>query len=194
MVKAGKGKIINIASNMAQVPAAHVIYAVFLSARARFTPSPMLWQGRSAHPASTSTPSLPGYTASEASLNQQGSEKTFEFATGEQAFARRGLPTDMVGSSRIPRLRGIRLHYRAGVLHRWRHRDALRNYISLSLDGRGQGEVENMGLAQNTPHLNPLPQGERKLKKVNTEGGLMPPSFILGRFFRFFLTYRCRIP
>jgi len=41
----------------------------------------------------------PGYTASEASLAQQGSDQIFEIATGEQTMHRRGQPTDMVGAA-----------------------------------------------------------------------------------------------
>jgi 3-oxoacyl-[acyl-carrier protein] reductase len=97
MVKAGKGKIINIASNVAQVPAAmfYLPYACGKGALYTFTHA----LARALGPSGINVNAIaPGFTASEASLHQEGSDKTFEFATSEQTFRRRGQPTDMAGA------------------------------------------------------------------------------------------------
>jgi len=96
MVKAGKGKIINIASNIAQVPAANLFMPYSCSKGALYTFTHALARALGASGVNVNA-IAPGYTASEASLNQQGSDKIFEIATGEQAMHRRGLPADMVG-------------------------------------------------------------------------------------------------
>jgi gluconate 5-dehydrogenase len=41
----------------------------------------------------------PGFTASEASLAQPGSDDTFKLATSEQSMQRRGMPEDMAGAA-----------------------------------------------------------------------------------------------
>jgi len=98
MVKAGKGKIINIASNIAKVPAAQLFLPYSCGKGAIFTMTQAL-----AHALGESGITVnaiaPGYTASEASLAQQGSDQIFEIATGEQTMHRRGQPTDMVGAA-----------------------------------------------------------------------------------------------
>jgi len=98
MVKAGKGKIINIASNVAQVPAAMVFLPYSCSKGAMYTFTHALARALGASGINVNA-IAPGYTASEASLNQQGSDKTFEFATSEQTMKRRGQPMDMVGAA-----------------------------------------------------------------------------------------------
>jgi NAD(P)-dependent dehydrogenase (short-subunit alcohol dehydrogenase family) len=98
MVKAGKGKIINIASNVAQVPAAMVFLPYSCSKGAMYTFTHAL--ARALGESGINVNAIaPGYTASEASLNQDGSDKTFELATGEQTMHRRGEPVDMVGAA-----------------------------------------------------------------------------------------------
>jgi 3-oxoacyl-[acyl-carrier protein] reductase len=97
MVKAGKGKIINIASNVARVPAAMFYLPYSCSKGALYTFTHAL--ARALGPSGINVNAIaPGFTASEASLHQEGSDKTFEFATAEQTFRRRGQPTDMVGA------------------------------------------------------------------------------------------------
>ena len=96
MVKAGKGKIINIASNIAQVPAANLFMPYSCSKGALYTFTHALARALGGSGVNVNA-IAPGYTASEASLNQQGSDKIFEIATGEQTMHRRGLPADMVG-------------------------------------------------------------------------------------------------
>jgi NAD(P)-dependent dehydrogenase (short-subunit alcohol dehydrogenase family) len=98
MAKAGKGKIINIASNVARVPAAQLFLPYSCSKGAVYILTQAL-----AHALGESGINVnaiaPGYTASEASLNQEGSDKIFEIATGEQSMHRRGQPVDMVGAA-----------------------------------------------------------------------------------------------
>jgi 3-oxoacyl-[acyl-carrier protein] reductase len=98
MVKAGKGKIINIASNIAKVPAAQLFLPYSCSKGAMYTLTQAL-----AHALGESGINVnaiaPGYTASEASLAQNGSDQIFEIATGEQSMHRRGQPVDMVGAA-----------------------------------------------------------------------------------------------
>ena len=98
MVKAGKGKIINIASNIAQVPAAQLFMPYSCSKGALYTFTHALARALGASGVNVNA-IAPGYTASEASLNQQGSDKIFEIATGEQSMHRRGQPADMVGTA-----------------------------------------------------------------------------------------------
>jgi 3-oxoacyl-[acyl-carrier protein] reductase len=98
MVKAKKGKIINIASNVAQVPAAQLFMPYSCGKGALYTFTHAL--ARALGPSGINVNAIaPGYTASEASLSQQGSDKIFEIATGEQTMHRRGLPTDMAGAA-----------------------------------------------------------------------------------------------
>ncbi len=98
MAKAGKGKIINIASNVARVPAAQLFLPYSCSKGAVYILTQAL-----AHALGESGINVnaiaPGYTASEASLNQQGSDQIFEIATGEQSMHRRGQPVDMTGAA-----------------------------------------------------------------------------------------------
>ena len=98
MAKAGKGKIINIASNIAKVPAAQLFLPYSCGKGALYTMTQAL-----AHALGESGITVnaiaPGYTASEASLAQQGSDQIFEIATGEQTMHRRGQPSDLVGAA-----------------------------------------------------------------------------------------------
>jgi len=98
MVKAGKGKIINIASNIAKVPAAQLFLPYSCSKGAVYVLTQSL--ARALGPSGINVNAIaPGYTASEASLNQQGSDQIFEIATGEQSMHRREQPTDLVGAA-----------------------------------------------------------------------------------------------
>jgi 3-oxoacyl-[acyl-carrier protein] reductase len=98
MVKAGKGKIVNIASNVAQVTAAMLFLPYACSKGALYTFTHAL--ARALGPSGINVNAIaPGFTASEASLAQPGSDETFKFATSEQTFQRRGLPEDMVGTA-----------------------------------------------------------------------------------------------
>jgi NAD(P)-dependent dehydrogenase (short-subunit alcohol dehydrogenase family) len=98
MVKAGKGKIINIASNVAQVPAAMLYLPYSCGKGALYTFTHALARALAGNGINVNA-IAPGFTASEASLAQQGSDKTFEFAVSGQAMARRGQPADMTGAA-----------------------------------------------------------------------------------------------
>ena len=95
MVKAKKGKIINIASNVARVPAAQFFLPYACSKGAVYTLTQCL--ARSLGSSGINVNAIaPGYTASEASLSQRDSEATFKIATGEQPIQRREQPQDLV--------------------------------------------------------------------------------------------------
>ena len=98
MEKAGKGKIINIASNVAQVPAASFFMPYSCSKGAVYTLTHALARALGASNINVNA-IAPGYTASEASLNQEGSDQTFELATSEQSMSRREQPNDLVGAA-----------------------------------------------------------------------------------------------
>jgi NAD(P)-dependent dehydrogenase (short-subunit alcohol dehydrogenase family) len=98
MVKAGKGKIINIASNVARVPASQFFLPYSCSKGAVYTLTHAL--ARALGPSGINVNAIaPGYTASEASLAQSNSEKIFEIATSEQSIQKRLQPADLVGAA-----------------------------------------------------------------------------------------------
>ncbi len=98
MIKQSRGKIINIASNVANVPAAQAFLAYSCSKGAVYTLTHAL--ARALGPSGINVNAIaPGYTASEASLSQRDSEKTFELATSEQSIQRREEPIDLVGTA-----------------------------------------------------------------------------------------------
>jgi 3-oxoacyl-[acyl-carrier protein] reductase len=98
MTKAGSGKIINIASNVAQVPAAHVFLPYACSKGTVYTFTHAM--ARALGPSGINVNAIaPGYTATEASLTQRDSDGTFKLATSEQSFSRREEPGDLVGAA-----------------------------------------------------------------------------------------------
>ena len=85
MVKQSKGKIINIASNVARVPAAQFYLPYACSKGAVYTLTHAL--ARALGPSGINVNAIgPGFTATEASLSQRDSEQTFKFATAEQSM------------------------------------------------------------------------------------------------------------
>ncbi len=98
MVKQSKGKIINIASNVARVTAAPFFMPYSCSKGAVYTMTHALAHALGASGINVNA-IAPGYTASEASLNQDGSDQTFELATSEQSLQRREQPSDLVGAA-----------------------------------------------------------------------------------------------
>jgi 3-oxoacyl-[acyl-carrier protein] reductase len=95
MVKAKKGKIINIASNVARVPAAQAFLPYACSKGAVYILTQAL--ARALGESGINVNAIaPGYTASEASLGQRDSEATFKLATSEQSLKRREQPLDLV--------------------------------------------------------------------------------------------------
>lgn len=98
MIKQSKGKIINIASNVAKVPAARLFLPYSCSKGAVYTLTQAL--ARDLGPSGINVNAIaPGYTASEASLAQKDSEKIFEIATSEQSIQKRLQPADLVGAA-----------------------------------------------------------------------------------------------
>ena len=98
MIKQSKGKIINIASNVARVPAAQHFLPYSCSKGAVYTLTHAL--ARALGPSGINVNAIgPGYTASEASLGQINSDKIFELATSEQSLTRREEPVDLVGTA-----------------------------------------------------------------------------------------------
>jgi 3-oxoacyl-[acyl-carrier protein] reductase len=98
MAKQSRGKIINIASNVARVPAAQALLAYAVSKGAVYTLTHGL--ARALGPSGINVNAIaPGYTATEASLSQRDSENTFKLATAEQSIPRREQPADLVGTA-----------------------------------------------------------------------------------------------
>jgi len=98
MIKESRGKIINIASNVARVPAAQFFLPYSCSKGAVYTLTHAL--ARALGPSGINVNAIaPGYTASEASLAQTDSEKIFEIATSEQSIQRREEPADLAGTA-----------------------------------------------------------------------------------------------
>ena len=98
MIKASRGKIINVASNVAKVPAAQLFLPYSCSKGAVYTLTHAL--ARALGPSGINVNAIaPGYTASEASLAQTDSEKIFEIATSEQSIQKRLQPADLVGTA-----------------------------------------------------------------------------------------------
>jgi len=98
MIKQSRGKIINLASNVARVPAAQLFLPYSCSKGAIYTLTHAL--ARALGPSGINVNAIaPGYTASEASLAQRDSEKIFEIATSEQSIQKRLQPADLVGTA-----------------------------------------------------------------------------------------------
>ncbi len=98
MIKQSKGKIINIASNVAQVPAAQVFLPYACSKGTIYTFTHALARALGGSGINVNA-IAPGYTTTEASLGQRDSEGTFKLATGEQTFHRREEPQDLLGAA-----------------------------------------------------------------------------------------------
>jgi 3-oxoacyl-[acyl-carrier protein] reductase len=98
MVKAGKGKIINIASDVFKVAGAHQLLAYACSKSAVYTLTQCL--ARALGPSGINVNSIaPGYTATEASLGQASSEEAFKATIDAQCLKRREVPTDLPGTA-----------------------------------------------------------------------------------------------
>jgi len=95
MIKESKGKIINIASNVANVPAAQLFLPYSLSKGAIYTLTHALARALGSSGINVNA-IAPGYTATEATLEQRDSEKIFEIATSEQSIQKRLQPADLV--------------------------------------------------------------------------------------------------
>jgi len=97
MIKQKKGKIINIASNVARVPAAQLFLPYACTKGAMYTFTHAL--ARALGPSGINVNAVaPGYVATEASLAQTNSDRIFGIATGEQSIHQRLQPTDPAGA------------------------------------------------------------------------------------------------
>jgi 3-oxoacyl-[acyl-carrier protein] reductase len=98
MVKAGKGKIINIASDVFKVTGGFNFLPYACSKSAVYTLTQCL--ARALGPSGINVNSIaPGYTATEASLGQKSSPGPFEATLGAQAIKRREEPSDLPGTA-----------------------------------------------------------------------------------------------
>ncbi len=98
MVKVGKGKIINIASDVFRVTSAHYLLAYACSKSAVYTLTQCL--ARALGPSGINVNSIgPGFTATEASLGQASSADAFEATIDAQCLKRREEPADLPGTA-----------------------------------------------------------------------------------------------
>jgi 3-oxoacyl-[acyl-carrier protein] reductase len=98
MVEEGKGKIINIASDVFKVAGAHQLLAYACSKSAVYTLTQCL--ARALGTAGINVNSIaPGYTATEASLGQSSSEESFKETIDAQCLKRREEPSDLPGTA-----------------------------------------------------------------------------------------------
>jgi 3-oxoacyl-[acyl-carrier protein] reductase len=98
MVRAGKGKIINIASDVFKVAGAYHLMAYACSKAAVYTLTQCL--ARALGPSGINVNSIgPGYTATEASLGQSNSEEAFKATIDAQCLKRREEPADLPGTA-----------------------------------------------------------------------------------------------
>jgi 3-oxoacyl-[acyl-carrier protein] reductase len=98
MVKAGKGKIINIASDVFRVPPAQFLLAYACSKAAVYALTQSL--ARALGPSGINVNSIgPGFTATEASLGQDGNTQAFEDTIEMQCLKRREEPSDLAGTA-----------------------------------------------------------------------------------------------
>jgi 3-oxoacyl-[acyl-carrier protein] reductase len=98
MIKQSKGKIINISSGVAKVPAAQFWLPYSCSKGAVYTLTHAL--ARALGPSGINVNAIaPGLTASEASLSQRNSKKMLEIVASERSIQRLEEPTDLVGTA-----------------------------------------------------------------------------------------------
>jgi 3-oxoacyl-[acyl-carrier protein] reductase len=98
MVKAGNGKIINIASDVFKVPGAVNLLAYACSKAAVYALTQAL--ARALGPSGINVNCIgPGFTATEASLGQDGNKAAFDATIEMQCIKRREEPSDLVGTA-----------------------------------------------------------------------------------------------
>jgi 3-oxoacyl-[acyl-carrier protein] reductase len=98
MIKQKRGKIINIASHIIKVPDAHLFLPYACSKGAIYILTQAL--ARALGPSGINVNAIaPGYTATEASLGQGGSEEIFKNVIAAQSLKRREEPEDLVGTA-----------------------------------------------------------------------------------------------
>ena len=97
MMKQNSGKIINIASHIIKVPDAHLFLPYSCSKGAIYVLTQAL--ARALGPSGINVNAIaPGYTATEASLAQSGSEEIFKSVISEQCLKRREETEDVEGA------------------------------------------------------------------------------------------------
>jgi NAD(P)-dependent dehydrogenase (short-subunit alcohol dehydrogenase family) len=97
MIKAGKGKIINIASNVARVGGAPMFMPYACGKGAIYTMTHALARALGTSNINVNAVA-PGFTATEASLDMSGPDKSFSTAVSGQSIPRREEPGDLVGA------------------------------------------------------------------------------------------------
>jgi NAD(P)-dependent dehydrogenase (short-subunit alcohol dehydrogenase family) len=96
MVKQGSGKIINIASDVIKVTDSQFFLPYALSKSAVYTMTQSL--AAALGPSGINVNSIgPGYTVTEATLGQEGSEQIFTGVVNAQSIKRRQMPADIEG-------------------------------------------------------------------------------------------------
>jgi 3-oxoacyl-[acyl-carrier protein] reductase len=98
MIEQKKGKIINIASNIARVGGAPMAMPYACGKGAIYTMTHAL--ARALGPSNINVNAVaPGFTATEASLDMSGPDKSFSTAVSLQSMPRREEPQDLVGAT-----------------------------------------------------------------------------------------------
>ena len=97
MIKQKKGKIINIASDVFKSPDSQWFLPYALTKSAIYTMTHSLAAALGPHGINVNAVA-PGYTATEASVGQEGSEKLFENVVAAQLIKRREEPEDVAGA------------------------------------------------------------------------------------------------
>jgi NAD(P)-dependent dehydrogenase (short-subunit alcohol dehydrogenase family) len=98
MAKQSKGKIINIASTAPKTPSSFMFLPYCCSKEAIYTLTHALAMALGQSGINVNA-IAPGYTASEASINQQGSAQMFEIVNQSRSIQRREEPSDLVGAA-----------------------------------------------------------------------------------------------
>jgi 3-oxoacyl-[acyl-carrier protein] reductase len=98
MKKQGKGKIINIASNIARVPASQFYLPYASSKGAVYTLTHSLAWALGSSGINVNA-IAPGLVATESSLAQKNIDQTYQFAVAGQSIQRREQPSDLVGAA-----------------------------------------------------------------------------------------------
>jgi NAD(P)-dependent dehydrogenase (short-subunit alcohol dehydrogenase family) len=98
MVKAGRGKIINIASDVFKVAGGAALMPYACSKAAVYALTQQLARNLGPHGITVNS-IAPGFTATEASLGQDGNEAAFQATVDMQCLKRREEPADLVGTA-----------------------------------------------------------------------------------------------
>lgn len=97
MIKQSRGKIINLASDVFKVPDSQWFLPYALTKSAIYTMTQSLAAALGPHGINVNAVA-PGYTATEASIGQEGSERLFKSVVAAQMIKRREEPEDVAGA------------------------------------------------------------------------------------------------